>query len=70
MDSPLGRNLANAYLCFYEKNDFEFKPVFYRTYVHEIFVLIKSTDRLKKFCNYFNSYYPNMSFPLDKEKKC
>ena len=29
MGSPLGRNLANTYLCFYEKNGFECKPVFY-----------------------------------------
>ena len=55
MGSPLGPTLANAFLCFYEKkkndlkNALEFKPVFYRRYVDDIFVLFKSTDHLVKF---------------------
>ena len=63
--SPLGPILPNAFLCFYERKYLEecpseFKPVFYRRYVDDIFVLFKSTDHLEKFCNYFNTCHPNM----------
>ena len=65
MGSPLGPVLPNAFLCFYERKYLEecpseFKPVFYRRYVDDIFVLFKSTDHLEKFCNYFNTCHPNM----------
>ena len=46
MGSPLGPTLANPFLCFYEKKKkkieqlpVEFKPVYYRRYVGDIFVL-------------------------------
>ena len=65
MGSPLGPTSANAFLCFYERKwleecPSEFKPVFYRRYVDDIFVLFKSADHLEKFCNYFNTCHPNM----------
>ena len=49
MGSPLGPSLANAFLCHYEKLwldscPLEFKPVVYRRYVDDIFVLFKSKD--------------------------
>ena len=67
MGSSLGPTLANAFLCFYEKKWLEkcppeFEPVFYRRYVDDIFVLLKSTDHLVKFRNYFHTCYPNISF--------
>ena len=51
---PMGPTLANAFLCFYERKWFEkcsseFKPLFYRIYADDIFVLFKSTAHLKKF---------------------
>ena len=71
MGSPLGPTLANAFLCFYERKWLEecpskFKPVFYRRYVDNIFLLFKSTDHLKNNCNYFNTCDPNMSFSFEK----
>ena len=56
MGSPLGPTLANAFFCFYErkwleKSPLEFKPVFYRRYVDDIFVLFKSPDDLEKVHN-------------------
>ena len=73
MGSPLGPTLANAFLCFYERKwlekcPLEFKPVFYRRYVDDIFVLFKSPDHIENFRNYFNSCHPNMSFSFEKEK--
>ena len=46
----------------------EFKPVFYRRYVDDISVLLKSTDHPIKCRNYFNTCNPNMSFSFEEEK--
>ena len=73
MGSPLGPTLANAILCFYEKKWLEqcpeeFKPVYYRRYVDDIFVLFRSQEHLIKFRDYFNKCHPNRNFTfLDVE---
>ena len=57
MGSPLGPSLANAFLRFHEQiiwlNDYpeDYKPVYYRRYVDDIFALILSPDHLEKFTN-------------------
>ena len=73
MGSPLGPTLANAFLCFYEKKWLdkcpkEFKPVYYRRYVDDIFVLFRSRDHLVKFRDYLNKCHPNMKFSFEEEK--
>ena len=60
MGSPLGPTLANVFLSFYEVKLIEqcpkeFKPVFYRRYVDDIFVLFESTEHLSKFRDYFKT---------------
>ena len=45
----------------------EFKPVFYRTYVDDIFVLFESAEHLLKFHAYLNTCHPNMSFSFKQE---
>ena len=60
MGSHLGPSLANTFLSYHEKNwlnNFprEFKPVFYRRYVDDIFILFKSNDHLKYFQEFLNS---------------
>ena len=72
MGSPLGPTLANAFLCFHEQiwlNECpdEFKPVYYRRYVDDIFVLFRSPDHLEKFKNYLNSKQRNIRFTCEKE---
>ena len=66
-DHPLGPTLANAFLCHHERNwldncPIELKPVLYRRYVDDIFLLFKSPENLPLFRNYMNSCHPNMSF--------
>ena len=73
MDSRLRPTLANAFLCFYDKKWLEqcpdkFKPIYYRRYVDDSFVLFKSRDYLIKFCSYWNKCYLNMKFSFEKEK--
>ena len=61
MGSPLGPTLANAFLCFHEQIWLdecpnEFKPVYYRIYVDDIFALFC----LEKFKYYLNSKHRNI----------
>ena len=57
MGSPLGPALANIFMCSFESkwlrdcpNDF--KPVFYRRYIDDIFALFSSPDHAGKFREY------------------
>ena len=71
--SPLGPTVANVSLSFYEfkwleQCPKEFKPVFYRRYVDDIFFPFKSAGHLSKFRDYFNTCHPNMSFSFEQDK--
>ena len=73
MRSPLGPTMANVFLSFYEVKWLElcpneFKPVFYRGYVDDVFVLFKSPEHLSKFRDYFNTCHQNMYFSFEQEK--
>ena len=72
MGSPLYPSLANAFLCFHEQiwlNDCpeDFKPVYYRRYVDDIFALFRSPDHLEKFTNYLNSKHKDINLPMRKK---
>ena len=60
MGSPLGPTIANAFLCYYEKEwldscPVQFKPKLYTRYVDDIFVIFWSRDHVKKFVDYINT---------------
>ena len=62
MGSPLGPLLTNAFLAHHEQNwldscPLEYRPLYYGQYVDDIFVLSKSSDHLKRFRSYLNSYH-------------
>ena len=72
MDSPLGSTLANAFLCHYERTwlnkcPSQFKPVVYRCYVDDIFVLFKSKEHVKFFVNYMNLKHKNIKYTFETE---
>ena len=74
MGSPLGPSLAKAFLSYHEKNWLKncpqgFKPVFYRRYVDDTFILFKSNDHLKYFQDFLNFCHINMSFSMETEKE-
>ena len=53
MGSPLGLTLPNAFLCYHGKICFqncpsEFKPVIYRRYVDDTFLLLRKIPKLFK----------------------
>ena len=72
MGSPLGPTLANAFLCFYEKlwlSDCPpaFKPLFYRRYVDDCFLLFKDQSHVGRFLEYLNLKHPNIKFTVETE---
>ena len=54
MGNPLGPTLANTFLCYYEKKWLKscpksYRPLYYKRYVDDIFVLFKNSDQAEKF---------------------
>ena len=73
MGSPLGPTLANAFLVYHEKNWLEhcpeeYRPLYYRRYVDDIFVLFNSAEHLKRFYSYLNSHQLNISLTIENEE--
>ena len=73
MGSPLGPLLANIFLSFHEirwLKDFpvHFKPLHYRHYVDDSFVVFRSRDHIIPFLEYLNSKHPNIKFTYEIEK--
>ena len=76
MGSPCGPTLANIFLCHYEKIwleecPTEFKPILYKRYVDDTFLLFKNVRHVDLFLNYVNSKHPNIRFTkeLEEDKK-
>ena len=72
MGSLLVPTLVNAFLSHYEKIGLErcpeaIKPLFYRSYVDDIFVLSESHDKLINRLD-FNRCHPNRSFSHEIER--
>ncbi|XP_057308105.1 uncharacterized protein LOC130645991 [Hydractinia symbiolongicarpus] len=72
MGSPLGPSLANAFLSHHEKTWLDncpssFKPVYYRRYVDDVFVLFSSPSHLPLFKDYLNRQHINISFTSECE---
>ena len=72
MGSPLGPTLANIFLCHHEKLwldqcPIQFKPLYYRRYVDDIFLLFSSKEHIESFRTYMNSRHNNLTF--SKETK-
>ena len=64
MGSPLGPTLANVFLCYHEKSwlqncPSEFKPVIYKRYVDDTFLLFRWEHHIEKFRNYLNCQHKN-----------
>ena len=73
MGSPLGPLFANIFMSFHEKSwlyncPSAFKPLVYRRYVDDCFLLFKSSDHVPLFLNYLNHQHPNISFTSELEK--
>ena len=74
MGSPLGPTLANVFLCYHEKIwlqncPSEFKPVIYRSYVDDTFLLFHSKYHIEKFRNHLNRQHKNIKFTFETENE-
>ncbi|XP_069970995.1 uncharacterized protein [Penaeus vannamei] len=72
MGSPLGPSYANASLCHHEINWLnqcppEFRPVYYRRYIDDTFVLFKHPSHVNLFSNYLNSKHQSIKFTCETQ---
>ena len=73
MRSSFGQSLTNAFLAHHEQNWsdsclFEYRPLYLRQYVEDIFKLFKSSDHLQRFQSYLNYCHVNTSFTIQTEQ--
>ena len=73
MGSPLGPLLANVFMCYCENIWFEncpthFKPIVYRRFIDDTFLLFQTKDHVEKFKNYLNKQHENIKFTSEVEE--
>ena len=72
MGSPLGPTFANIFMCHLEETFLQdcphaFKPLFYKRYVDDTFVLFKHQSHATMFLNFINNLHPNIKFTMEIE---
>ena len=72
MGSPLGPTFANIFMChleglYIDQCPSDFKPVFYRRYVDDTFLLFKEKHHAALFLDFVNSFHRNIQFTMEQE---
>ena len=72
MGSPLGPTFANIFMChleqiFLSRCPPEFKPVYYKRYVDDTFLLFRDASHASKFLDFVNDFHPNIKFTMESE---
>ena len=73
MGSPLSPTLTNMFLCHFEEQwmsdcPIDYKPISYRRYVDDTFLLSSSELHVTKFLNYTNSKHRNIKVTVEREE--
>ena len=73
MGSPLGPTLVNIFQCYHKIACRKicpkyFKPVYYKRYSDDIFVLFEKPEQVLRFVNYMNKRRKNINFRLKLKK--
>jgi len=73
MGSPLGPSYANAFLSYHEQNWLEkcppeFRPLYYRRYIDDTFLLFSHPSHVNLFLTYLNSKHPSINFTCEVQK--
>ena len=73
MGSPLGPTLANVFMCHFENIWLQncpshFKPIVYRRFADDTFLLFRSKNHVEKFRNYLNKQHKNIKFTSEIEE--
>ena len=72
MGSPLSATMANIFLCHHETKWLDecpthFKPLLYKRYVDDTFLIFKERQHIESFFNYLNGKHPNINFTKEYE---
>ena len=72
MGSPLGPTFANIFMCHLEELILdqcpaEFKPLFYKRYVDDTFVLFREQSHAQMFLDFMNNFHRNIKFTMESE---
>ena len=72
MGLPLGPTFANIFMCYHETEWIslcpkEFKPIFYKRYIDDIFLLFTEPSHVNKFYEYMNNRHSNIKFSKEVE---
>ena len=73
MGLPLGPTFANIFMCFHERRWLgecpeAFRPIFYKRYVDDTFLLFKNRNHVPLFLDYLNSQHSNIKFTSQVEE--
>ena len=73
MGSPIGPTYANIFMSHHETNWLDecpsnFKPIAYKRYVDDTFLIFHSNDHIQLFLDYLNSKHPKIKFTCEIEK--
>ena len=73
MGFPLGPTLANVFMCHFENIWLEncpshFRPIVYRRFVDDKYLLFGAKDHVEKFKNYLNKQHKNIKFTSEIEE--
>ena len=73
MGATLGPTLTNDFMCHFESIWLEnrlsyFKPVVYRGFVDDTFLLFQSKNHVEKFRNFITKQHKNMKFTSEIEE--
>ena len=72
MGLPLGPTFANIFMSYHERRWLDdcptnFKPIFYRRYVDDTFLLFSDPSHVDKFHSYLNRQHPSIKFTYEIE---
>ena len=73
MCTPLGPTLTNVFLCHFKEQwmsdcPINYKPISYRRYVDNTFLLFSSELHVTKFLNYMNCKHRNIKFTVKRDE--
>ena len=73
MGSPLGPTYANTFMSFNEVNWLSecpqsFKPIMYKRYVDDTFLVFRENGHVQMFLDYLNSKHPKIKFTCELEQ--
>ena len=73
MGNRLSPAIANCFLCYHEEIWLRecpeaWKPLYYRRYMDDIFVIFRRKSQVKQFQDYLNGKHPNIEFTTEEEK--